>query len=231
MRITLFATAAIGLLSTLAGTTTTGAAANPGALRLAAADPRTAFAMISLDSGNVSVTSNAADQRAALSIAKLYLVDYVLRHGGGAPGERDLAQRAIELSDDAAADQLDAIYPEAIDEVAGEYRLSATARGSFWGTSVTSARDAAGFLAAKLRADAASPMLGWMRDAQPVAADGTEQNWGTAHLPGVIGTKWGWSDDRVSEVASASYGDRFAVAAFTAGDADAENADLAGLGG
>jgi hypothetical protein len=58
-----------------------------------------------------------------------------------------------------------------------------------------------------------------MASASPVAADGMRQDYGTAVLPGVIGTKWGWSDDRTSFTASASYGADFSVAAQTNGPA------------
>lgn len=194
-------------------------------------DPRTSVAVVAVVPGLASTTENAAEPRAGVSITKLYLVDYALRHGDHSDSDRAAAQRAIQLSDDAAADLLDAEYPEAIAAIAAEFGLTATRRGSFWGDSVTSARDVAEFLAAKERTDSASPMLAWMATAAPVAADGTVQNWGTSHLPATVGTKWGWTDDHTSEVASASFGPGFAAAAFTYGTAEDQNADLAGLTG
>ena len=49
-----------------------------------------------------------------------------------------------------------------------------------------------------------------------MAADGYGQDFGTSELPGVIGTKWGWSNDH-SLHASASFGQDFTVAAHTNG--------------
>ncbi len=215
-----------GVLLTIAGTVTVGAAENADAARFETMNPRTSFTRIDLVSGTTAETPNATQARPALSIAKLYLVDHVIGSGTVSDDDRELCRRAIELSDDAAADSLDSAYPEAIDATAAAYRLTDTARGSFWGDAQTSAHDATTFLAAKLRTDPRSPVLGWMASASPTAADGTVQNWGTAHLSGVQGSKWGWSDDGVSMVASASYGPGFAAAAFTDGDPAAEDADL-----
>ncbi|WP_227979828.1 hypothetical protein [Nocardia spumae] len=197
-----------------------------------AMNPRTSFAIVSLVPGIDSGTANSDEPRPALSIIKLYLVDYVLRYGDRSASDRQLAQRAIQLSDSDAASALDSKYPGAIDATAAEFGSTATRRGSFWGDSYTSASDVAGFLVAKELSDPGSPMLVWMATASPIAADGTAQNWGTARMPAVIGSKWGWSDDPVSPVsavASASFGPGFATAAFTNGDADDENADLAGF--
>ena len=171
-------------------------------------------------------TANSAEARTGLSTVKLYVADYALRHGDGSPNDVALAQRMIQLSDDSAASQLDAKYPNAIAATAGEYGLTNTRRGSFWGDSVTSTADTVTFLEAKKATDPTSPILGWMTTAAPIAADGTPQNWGTTDLPGAIGTKWGWSDDRTSEVASASFGPDFSVAAHTNGGPNDQNADV-----
>ncbi len=64
------------------------------------------------------------------------------------------------------------------------------------------------------------------RTGTPVAADGTRQNWGTARLPGVLGSKWGWSDLPPPEVASASFGPGFTVAAHTRGSPEDQTADV-----
>ncbi|TSE00341.1 hypothetical protein FOS14_07895 [Skermania sp. ID1734] len=205
------------------------ASAAPLPVHPVAMNSRTSFAFVSLVPGTDSGTANSNQPRPALSIIKLYLVDYVLRHGDGSASDRALSQRAIQLSDNDAASALDNKYPNAIDATAAEYQLPNTSRGSFWGTSLTSAADIANFLLDKERSDPASPILGWMATASPVAADGTAENWGTAHLPGVIGTKWGWSDDRTSLVASASIGPGFAVAAMTNGSPADENADVRGI--
>ncbi len=228
MRTTLVASV-VALL--MAGSATAMASPATDPLAPPAMNPRTSFAIVSLVPGISTATTNSSESRPALSMVKLYLADYVLRHGDGSASDRDLAQRAIRFSDNNAATTLDDKYPGAIAATAAEFGLTATQRGSFWGDSRTSARDVADFLIAVERGNPFSPLLTWMATASPIAADGTVQNWGTALIPAVIGSKWGWSDDHVSAVASASVGPGFAAAAFTNGDAAAENADLAAFTG
>lgn len=174
-------------------------------------------------------TPNADEPRAALSIIKLYLADYVLRKGDHSAEDKRLAEAMIRRSDDGAAQALDLKYPQAIDSVAQEYGLTNTWRGTHWGTSMTSAMDTVHYLNTVQHRRPNSYILRWMRQAAPIAADGTEQNWGTAHLPGVEGTKWGWSDFGPETVASASIGADFAAAAFTKGDASVQNSDVEGV--
>jgi hypothetical protein len=170
-------------------------------------------------------TPNQGEARPALSLSKLYLVDYALRHGDHSPSDVFLAERAIRYSDDSAAEQISGKYPGAIGAIASEYRLTST-RGSYWGSSSTSTADVVTFLETKKRTDPASPIFVWMGDAAPVAADGTHQNWGTSTLPGVIGSKWGWSDIGPSSVASASFGADFSVSAQTNGGAAEQTSDV-----
>lgn len=191
------------------------------------------------DLGLRSSTGAAHAPRGALSLAKLYLVDYALRHGDGSAADRELGERMIRYSDDAAADGLAVKYPQAIDAVAAEYGLTATGAGGHWSVASTSSADVAEFLHVKTRSDPASPILAWMATAGEYAADGTPQDWGTARLPGVLGTKWGWSDIGTPEVASVSFGPGFTVAAHTYGTSADQTADvlaalphmLAGLAG
>jgi hypothetical protein len=173
-------------------------------------------------------TPNDTESRSGLSMVKLYIVDYALRHGDGSAQDRQLSERMIRYSDDSAAGALAAKYPNAIDATAAEYGLPATHAGATWGSSYTSSADLTKFLDAKVRTDPGSPILGWMRDASPVAADGTQQNWGTARLPGVVGSKWGWSDFGPQDTASASYGPGFTVAAHTHGSPADQTADVLG---
>lgn len=163
-------------------------------------------------------TLNQFDSYPALSIAKLYIVDYAIRHGDGNPDDMALAERMIRFSDDVAADTLAAKYPMAIDAIADEYRLVATNGADYWGNSVTSVADVVTFLQAKQAEFPLSPVLAWMIMASPVAADGTLQDWGTATLPGAVGSKWAWSDVGASLVLSASFGADFAAAAVTYGE-------------
>ncbi|WP_175974159.1 hypothetical protein [Corynebacterium sp. Marseille-Q2823] len=62
----------------------------------------------------------------------------------------------------------------------------------------------------------AAPITKGMATAAPTAADGYRQGFGTARIPGIIGTKFGWSDDRQVH-ASASFGPGYSVAANTYG--------------
>ncbi|MFC8042985.1 hypothetical protein [Nocardia sp. NPDC057353] len=198
---------------------------------LAAADPdadaavpaRTAFSARTPMGGWGTGTEN--QPRTALSLSKLYLADYAVRHGDGSPADRAAAERAIRYSDDVAADILGARYPQAIAAIAAEFGLAQTG-GGYWGSATTSTADVATFLLAKETGDPDSPLLLWMATAAPTAADGTEQDWGTADLPGVIGTKWAWSDTGVTEVASASFGPGFVVVAHTTGSTDEHTADV-----
>lgn len=172
-------------------------------------------------------TANSGESRPGLSIVKLYIVDHALRHGDGSESDRALAERAIRASDDDAASQLYEKYPDSINATAREYGLGSTSGDAHWGYSNTSAADAAKFLRAKQTRDPGSPILHWMETAEPVAADGTRQNWGTANLPFVTGTKWGWSDQGPSVVASASVGGSlFSVAAVTYGTPGQQTGDV-----
>ena len=140
-------------------------------------------------------TLNQFDSYPALSIAKLYIVDYAVRHGEGDPEDMALGERMIRYSDDLSADTLAARYPMAIDAIADEYRLFATSGADYWGNSVTSVADVVTFLQAKKAEFPLSPVLAWMIMASPIAADGTMQDWGTAPCParrqqvGVVGLR------------------------------------------
>jgi hypothetical protein len=201
---------------------------------IAAAEPvgddgvpaRTALSFRSTVPGIQWGTANEHEMRTGLSLVKLYMVDYALRHGDATTADHLLAERMIRYSDDSAADEMGAKYPHAIDAIAAEYHLPATRAGAAWGMSSTSTADVATFLEIKQRTDPGSPIFGWMAAAGDQAADGTAQDWGTARLPGVEGTKWGWSDSGPLEVASASFGQGFAVAAHTHGTPEDQTADV-----
>ncbi|WP_241032528.1 hypothetical protein [Rhodococcus pseudokoreensis] len=207
------------------------ALAAPAPSEIADAPPRTALSFAHTPSGTRVGTANQGEARPGLSIVKLYVADYMIRHGDGSPEDLELGQRMIRDSDDAAASQAYAKYPQSIDAVAAEYRLTGTRGAAFWGNSVTSTADTVTFLEAKKTTDPNSPVLGWMATAAPVAVDGTHQNWGTGALPSVTGTKWGWSDDGSSVVASASFGPDFSVAANTYGTAEQHTDDVLGAFG
>lgn len=187
---------------------------------------RTSLSFEHTPSGLHVGTANENEARPGLSTVKLYMADYALRRGDGSSTDRDLAARMIQFSDDGAASQLDAKYPGAIDATAAEYGLTSTSRGVFWGSSFTSTADTVQFLEAKKRIDPSSPILKWMNSSSPVAADGTNQDWGTGKLADSTGTKWGWDDDGSSVVASASIGDDFSVAANTYGPPSAQTQDV-----
>lgn len=203
-------------------------AALPAPGDLADVPSRTALSFEHSPSGLHVGTANEGEARPGLSTVKLYIADFALRHGDGSDSDRDLAARMIRASDDGAASQLDAKYPQAIDATAAEYGLGSTSRGGFWGSSYTSTSDTVRFLETKKRTDPGSPILGWMTAADSIATDGTLQDWGTGRLAGVTGTKWGWADDGSSIVASASIGDDFSVAANTYGSPTDQTDDVLG---
>ena len=155
--------------------------------------------------------------RPALSLSKLYIADYVLDNG--TVEEKYAAVDMINSSSDISASELFEKYPEAVDVTADKYGLLSTRGAERWGYSVTSTYDVVKFIAALLREDPTSPILVAMAAADPVAADGYDQDWGTHVLPGVIGTKWGWSDDRLLH-SSVSFGIDFVVAAAVTGDSE-----------
>jgi hypothetical protein len=161
-------------------------------------------------------TANEHESRAGVSIVKLYLAEYVVRHGD--PADHADAVEMIRASNDAIADRLHGKYPQAISTTAAEFGLDDTYVPGYWGVGTTSTHDMVTYLETKKLTDPDSPVLGAMASAYGTAADGYPQNFGTALLAGVIGTKWGWSDDR-SFHASASFGPDFSVGASTYGSA------------
>ncbi|QIX53939.1 hypothetical protein [Rhodococcus sp. DMU1] len=181
---------------------------------------------IDLDRHQSTGTDNHTEARPGLSTVKLYIADYMLRHGDGSTRDRQLARQMIQDSDDHAASLAYAKYPQSIDATAAEFELSSTHGDHRWGISTTSTADTAAFLEAKKTIDPASPILDWMSTAAPVAADGTVQDWGTFLVPGTVGTKWGWSDYGPTVVASTSFGDDFVIAAITYGTIDEHTGDI-----
>ena len=168
-------------------------------------------------SGARAGTANEHESRAGVSIVKLYLAEYVVRHGD--PADQADAVEMIRSSNDAIADRLYAKYPQAISTTVAEFGLVDTHVPGYWGFGTTSTHDMVTYLEAKKRTDPGSPVLAAMASAHETAADGYPHNFGTALLAGVIGTKWGWSDDRAFH-ASASFGTDFSVAASAYGSAD-----------
>lgn len=181
---------------------------------------RTALAVVHPD-GRVSISPKAEEARPALSLAKLYLAYYVLYNGTGE--EKEQVAEMIASSSDRIASQLDAKYPEGIDQIAKDFDLEQTSRNGYWGKTQTSARDVATFIAAIVWDPRAKPLFKGMEEQEDVAADGFVQGFGTARLNDVKGSKMGWSDDRKGATASVSWGETgdetWAVAALTEGTA------------
>ncbi|MGJ4134824.1 hypothetical protein ACN4D7_07570 [Corynebacterium macclintockiae] len=190
---------------------------------------RTSLAVVT--NNGIAKTPNADEARPGLSIVKLYMADYVLRYGDRSNSDRYLAERMIRFSDDGAASKINRKYPRAISTIAREYGLRNTRAAAHWGNSYTSATDTARFLHQLRIRHPRSAVLHWMRTAAPVAADGTRQDWGTVHLPGVNGTKWGWSDSGPQTLASASFGNGYTVASFSWGGRGVQNADTRAAAG
>ncbi|TNL99286.1 hypothetical protein [Corynebacterium tapiri] len=149
---------------------------------------------------------------------KMYIADFVFRVGS--PEDVAAAATMLRNSDDRIATDLYRKYPASITDTASRYGLTDTKSAPHWGNSTTSTYDSVKFLEAKKRENPGDLVLINLAQASPRAADGYRQDFGTAHLPGVIGTKFGWSDDHRSYHATASYGVDFSVAAQINGTAD-----------
>ncbi|WP_143342288.1 MULTISPECIES: hypothetical protein [unclassified Corynebacterium] len=182
--------------------------------------PRTQMTVRYADGNSVS-TGNSHESRPALSLAKLYLGMWVLKYG--ASEDKARVENMIRFSEDGTASDLERKYPQAIPSIIGEYRLGETHHNGYWGNTTTSTEDLTRFIGAISGDPVAAPLMKGMATAAPVASDGYRQDFGTARIPGIIGTKFGWSDNRQVH-ASASFGPGYSVAANTYGSP----ADLTG---
>ncbi|MCQ9353352.1 hypothetical protein NQ015_09545 [Corynebacterium sp. 153RC1] len=175
---------------------------------------------LNLATGEHRGTYSERFARPALSLSKLYIADYVLKKGTKAQREQALVM--LKNSDDAIAETLFNAYPNSITETAKTYGLASTFSEGRWGYSYTSSFDAVKYLATVIEKEPSSPILEALSQAYPKAADGTRQNFGTAVMEGVQGTKWGWSDDKTLH-SSVSFGQNdgqwFVVAAAVSGSA------------
>ena len=177
---------------------------------------KTQLTYIRLSDGMHLGSANERFSRPALSLSKLYIADYVIDEG--TEKEKYDALQMISNSDDGIAEELFTEYPESIDEVAKKYGLYATESGEYWGRSVTSTYDVVKFIQALKAEDELHPILVAMSQPDDIAADGYQQDFGTAVLSNVVGTKWGWSNSREIH-ASVSFGENFIVAASVTGAA------------
>lgn len=175
--------------------------------------------------GTVVSTANSHESRPALSLVKLYLGYWVLQHG--APADKARVESMIRFSEDGTATDLDRRYPQAIPEIIGQFGLHETHYPGFWGNTTTSTEDLARFTSAIVGDPLATPIINGMRTASPVAADGYKQDFGTSRVPGVVGTKFGWDDNR-NVHATASFGNGFSIAANTYGAASQLTGDILG---
>lgn len=155
--------------------------------------------------------------RYALSLIKLYIATYVIEHGSFE--DKYLALEMIADSSDESAGQLFKKYPRSIDSIAKEYGLTSTSAGKDWGHSKTSTYDVVRFIVQLMEDDPTHPVLVAMAHADEVSADGYQQDYGTAALSDVVGTKWGWSDSK-DRHSSVSFSENFVVAASIEGSAD-----------
>lgn len=172
---------------------------------------------VRLSDGFHAGTATERFARPALSLGKLYIADHVMRYGTDA--EVYEAIEMIRSSDDRVADDLYDKYPDSISETAERYGLLSTRADERWGYSVTSTYDVVTFIAALMEQDRTHPILVAMAASEDVAADGYDQDFGTAVLPGSLGTKWGWSDDRQLH-SSVSFGGDWVAAAAVTGSAE-----------
>jgi hypothetical protein len=140
------------------------------------------------------------------SMVKLFVAEELLHRARTgvlvlSPDDRDLLGRMIRSSDDPAASLLWVRHGGGgmVTAVARRYGLTGTAPPVVpgrWGQTTTTARDLASFLARVpviAHPDDAATLLGWMREATPLAADGFDQRFGLfGALPGQPPVKQGW---------------------------------------
>ena len=186
--------------------------------------PRTQVTVRYAD-GNVASTPNSHESRPAVSLVKLYLGMWVLKYG--APEDKARVENMIRSSEDGTASDLERKYPQAIPGIISEYQLGETHHNGYWGNTTTSTEDLARFLGAISTDPVAAPIMKGMSTAAPAASDGYRQDFGTAQIPGILGTKFGWSDDRQVH-ATASFGPGYTVAANTYGSPGDLTADVLG---
>lgn len=189
--------------------------------------PRTQMTVRYADGNSVS-TGNSHESRPAFPLAKLYLGRWVLKYG--ASEDKARVENMIRSSEDGTASDLERKYPQAIPSIIGEYRLGETHHNGYWGNTTTSTEDLTRFIGAISGDPVAAPLMKGMATAAPVASDGYRQDFGTARIPGIIGTKFGWSDNRQVH-ASASFGPGYSVAANTYGSPADLTGGCAGSGG
>lgn len=171
-------------------------------------------------------TPNENEARYSLSLTKLLLADYIFERGSQL--DKDKAFAMIQRSDDGLASELAGRYPQAIGAKAAQYRMNSAVPASTWGNWRFSSADWSRYLSAKHREDPTGrgPLLTAMRTSAPVGADGYPQRYGVANVPGTIGWKSGWSDDRTSQHASVGFGNDWTVAVQTNGTAGDLDNDL-----
>lgn len=157
------------------------------------------------------------DPRPALSLIKLYIATYVIEQGEYEDKYEALGM--IASSSDKSAEELFKKYPDSIDKIAKEYDLESTKAGETWGYSETFTYDVASFISQLIKRDETHPVLVAMSHADPVSEDGYDQDYGTAKLSNVVGSKWGWSNDK-SINSSVSFGKNFVAAASINGSAN-----------
>lgn len=190
---------------------------NPALQRFVDNPTASQLSYLRLSDGMRMGTATERYARPALSLIKLYIAEYIIEHGTEAEKYEALAM--VSDSSDASAEDLFEKYPDSIDDVAKRYGLYSTRSDERWGYSVTSTYDVVNFIAKLKEDNPTHPILVAMSQAHSIAADGYEQDFGTARLQNVIGTKFGWSND-FDLHSSVSFGENFVVAAAVNGSAD-----------
>ena len=177
-----------------------------GAVDVAARPVAASVGAVVLDAEGRTVVATPAAERPlpSASLVKLLVVAQLLARGSPDGWDQSALrrmERAITRSDDGAMNALWDLYdgPSLVREAVSRFGLTGTAPPAVpgqWGEATTTASDVARLLSAVAGGPAMAgwaTLLGWMRAAEPTAADGFDQTFGLlAGAAAGVAVKQGW---------------------------------------
>lgn len=126
----------------------------------------------------------------------------------------------IRSSNDFIATYLDDKYSDAINVTIDEFQLLDTVKNDFWGNSYTTSYDMSKFLYDIKGTPTGEIIIGYMKNYDGIAADGTAQNYGVAKIPSNRGVKFGWSNEHDYTSTTGYIGDnqQYVISVFSIGN-------------